>query len=649
LSAPDYLRSYADFPSKIIMTAFHHADHEPSFLKPRNLLARSGPIPHVRIEDMIQNVAPLVRRVAVPTSSDSIYSAPTTTETCGPKDSTGACEKYTSATDQTTIPVVLGVVLPLSVALVIFIILHRRHVKKLRQEDADDRNKALDFGMDEAVLAANKPEMTFENANGVIRQERGLSLDLNLANPYLLPPGLQQSRESLHSLSRSINNDDDKYRPATTFTPNDGYPSSSRKPRDDSSSFTGSSRRRFEAGESSRVLLKNAQRMSRSSPPRSGSVRSAAGGSPDPDNSRKILAPITNSSLAPVLADSVQPIATVAKVTTSSSPSANELRPPQAAVIKGDAENRPSIHAKDTGFQSGHLNILQEQSRGSMVEPNSERQPRLPQLSFMGSQGSEQDLRAPDTRLNGYQEAQLPAATPTPTSQWSAAPAPSIAPLHHYDDTQQEEEDMYDDDDYYYEDDLEYDTRRLTMGMRPLPPDDPSETPEQTAIRIRSFYKEYFDESKTPNQHQNIEYFDGSENYVDDYYSDPYFDPMPQPLRGKRSYAGSERHRATFSEGSFVSGPRAYSSASGQWDQGRQAPPKKRLPAPKPLQVLPTPHKLKDDIILPIDFAPPASYKERQAGTRDSLLGGSRPYSPGLKGANPLVSSFDDLAVMPSP
>jgi len=627
------------------MTAFHDAHHKPSFLKLRNSLARSGPMPHVGIEDMMQNVGPLVRRVAAAaTTSDNVYSAPTTTETCGPKDTTGPCERYTSTTDSTTIPVVLGVVLPLSVALVLFIILHRRHVKKLRQEDADDRNKALDFGLDETVLAESKrqkpknhkdvPEMAFEGANGAARHDRGLSLDLNLANPYLLPPGLQQSRESLHSLSRSMNNDDDKYRPATTFTPNDGsksYPSSLRSPMDDSSSFTGSSRRRFDTGESSRVLLKNAQQMSRSSPPRPGSARSAAEYLPDADNSRKMLAPITNNSLAPMPADSAP------------ESYANELRAPQAVVIKDDTENRARMYeqsmpaAQDTGLRGGHFDISQEQSRGSMVEPNSERQPRLPQLSFIGSQGSEQDLRAPDIGLNGVEEGHQEAQSPT---------GPTAPPPHHYNGDQQEEEDMYDDIDYY-EDDLEYDPRRLTMGMRPLPPEDPSETPEQTAIRIRSFYKEYFDESK-PHQHQNIEYFDGSEDYVDDYYSDPYFDPMPLPLRARRGYAASERHRASFSEGSFMSGPRSYSSASGQWDQGRQAP-KKRLPPPKPLQVLPTPHKLKDDLILPIDFAPPVSYRERQAGTRDSLLGGSRPYSPGLRGANPLVSSFDDLSVMPSP
>ncbi|KAK5242531.1 hypothetical protein LTR40_012744, partial [Exophiala xenobiotica] len=76
------------------------------------------------------------------------------------------------------------------------------------------------------------------------RKGRGLSMDLGMHNPYLLPPEVHQSRESLHSLSR-LNTGDDKYR-ATTFIPDDGSirpSSSSRSPVDDASSYTGSSLR----------------------------------------------------------------------------------------------------------------------------------------------------------------------------------------------------------------------------------------------------------------------------------------------------------------------------------------------------------------------------------------------------------------------
>ena len=80
---------------------------------------------------------------------------------------------------------------------------------------------------------------------------------------------------------------------------------------------------------------------------------------------------------------------------------------------------------------------------------------------------------------------------------------------------------------------------------------------------------------------------------------------------------------------------------------------KKRAPPPKPLQGLPTPHLLKDyDSVIstPIDFAPPASFRSMQNGSGpDSPTGVSRPYSPNVRAFNPLVTAYDDLAVIPSP
>jgi hypothetical protein len=95
------------------------------------------------------------------------------------------------------------------------------------------------------------------------------------------------------------------------------------------------------------------------------------------------------------------------------------------------------------------------------------------------------------------------------------------------------------------------DSRRLSVGFRPLPPDEimESEDPEYRANRIRSFYKEYFEDTKPgdappvppmPAQHQqnyqqqrghqqNNGYQQGNNAYYEDYsenYQDaPYFDP----------------------------------------------------------------------------------------------------------------------------
>jgi hypothetical protein len=209
------------------------------------------------------------------------------------------------------------------------------------------------------------------------------------------------------------------------------------------------------------------------------------------------------------------------------------------------------------------------------------------------------------------------------------------------------------------------------MGDRPLPPDDPSENPEQRANRIRSFYKEYFEESSNPGRRPSKpsrqDYYDGSENYtydgydgydVDQYYEDPGMYPPPRGGSRQARFPGQGgRHRATFSAGSSNAGPRPYSSASGRYGApgygppGRRGPPKKNLPPPKPLMTLPTPHMLKDDSFLthmPIDFAPPGAFKGQRSGTPDSLRGEMKPYKA-QRAHNPLASSYDDLAVMPSP
>lgn len=83
-----------------------------------------------------------------------------------------------------------------------------------------------------------------------------------------------------------------------------------------------------------------------------------------------------------------------------------------------------------------------------------------------------------------------------------------------------------------------------------------------------------------------------------------------------------------------------------------RAPQHRPMPPPQPLKSLPTPHLLKNDnaIFLAADFAPPPSYRDRQAGrTPDSPSGIERPYSPAVRAHLPLANSFEDLSSMPSP
>ena len=204
------------------------------------------------------------------------------------------------------------------------------------------------------------------------------------------------------------------------------------------------------------------------------------------------------------------------------------------------------------------------------------------------------------------------------------------------------------------------------MGIRPLPPDDPAEDPEQRANRIRSFYKEYFDESKHAHGHGPVyteeDYYDEDEydyyeegqvtydavagDYMDapvPYYSQPLGRrAMTPPPRGPPRFSGrSQQHMYYGMPGPQHRGPRAFSSASGRYNGPGRAMPPKPAPKPRDLQNLPTPHLLgKDDTFTPIDFAPPNRFREKRAGTPDSFRREARPYSPAVRAHIPLASSF---------
>lgn len=206
------------------------------------------------------------------------------------------------------------------------------------------------------------------------------------------------------------------------------------------------------------------------------------------------------------------------------------------------------------------------------------------------------------------------------------------------------------------------DTRRLTLGLRPLPPDDPSDNPEQRANRIRSFYKEYFDESKTGRETYYEDY--GPEFYDSVMYED-YYNPVPRPFaepvgrramtpppRAPPSFQGGPRHMPSGSLGGFSGlyspGPRAFSSASGRLPGPRA--PRRPVPPPAPLQELPTPHMMNDDAIMQATgFAPGKNFRDQREGRAETPLGGLRPFSPMTPVHSPLVSPFEELSAMPSP
>ncbi|CDM28053.1 hypothetical protein DTO013E5_4017 [Penicillium roqueforti] len=523
--------------------------------------------------------------------------------------------KPTSDLTTTVLPVVLGAGIPILCAIIILIVLHRRHVKKLMREDAMDKHKSLDFGMDTVGPATSRkgmPQMSEPT------HTKGLSLDVG---PYLLPPGLEGSPDSLRSLSI----DDDKYRPATASIRS--YPRNSR--------FEGS-----DDGNSG--LLQNAQRMSRSSPPL------YPPSSPNPRNDRLGQVPGVT-----------RPPAAQQPGMAKGSPNASRIPTPDP-LPHLDASSGLDFGLGDTygnSYSAPHEDRpnfpLPDSSQPRALTHDQGLAPQLPRISLPASDVSDygddkSQYNVPSVNIHGAED--VTHSAPSHDNQHPELP-----------------EDPPNLDTPY---DRHRDTRRMTLGLRPLPPEDPSDNPEQRANRIRSFYKEYFDESKGPEATYSEDfgpefYEDGNHgagfiydpttgDYYDAAHAAPFAEPItrramtPPPRAPPRFQGAAARHQATNSAGqNGMPSPRAFSSAS-----GRMPPrgPKKAIPPPSPLHILPTPHMLTDDSLLTaMEFAPANGIKERRAGRPETPSGGLRPYQPGPRAHTPLASAFDELIVMPSP
>lgn len=568
------------------------------------------------------------------------------------------------------------------------VFLHRRHTKKLRREDANDKRNPSDFGLDDSVPGVSggkehgrlAPEMatrgTLGPGNGAAQGRGGLSIDMG--SPYLLPPGLHDSRDSLHSLSRTMHNVDDRYRPAITFVPNENssvrsYPANSHRSPDDSSSlstWTGVPR-----SEMKQELLQNAAAPAVSTPP-------------------KIATPTLDPG-------------------KSSTPAVRQPEP-----VYGSAWKRSIVDAPESGLAP--LSARTAGARDSYVDRDIRKSNTyLRAFISFGEDKKKQD----DTKVESAAR-ELPRLTippPLDSSPFEVHPSNSDSPVVREPERRQSmvapviqlpnDMDFYDDASDYGDDVKDVplpprdsskqitvsgtiqhcDTanegsnnennrgltipgsspgvRRMSMGFRPLPPEDASDDPEQRANRIRSFYKEYFDESKSGAVRRGRPTYEGGEEgaeglaYVDPHTGEfivaeaPYAEPvtrraMTPPPRAPPRFGGGARKHPSMSGFAHPSS-RAHSSASGAFGPGRPGGPpgpRRPLPPPSPLRVLPSPHLVKEDsFALPIDFAPPATYQDRRAGRPESPMGGFRPYSPAVPAHLPLTSSFDDLSVMPSP
>ncbi|KAF2201988.1 hypothetical protein GQ43DRAFT_414597 [Delitschia confertaspora ATCC 74209] len=573
-------------------------------------------------------------------------------------DTDDGCHK---ATQTPTLPIVLGVVIPLVGAIIVLIYLHRRHVKKLRMEDANDPHKSLDFGVDPAVAGGKNrrkgaPDMVMTEKPG---RARGMSIDMDMKSPYILPGNLRGSRESLHSLSRSMHDPDDPYRPVTESIR--GGSSLNRYPtRDNASMMTTSSGTPSRKGMND-GLLQNAQRMSKSFPLRGASMSPTERTMPEIKFPDPVAAPRSFSPLgSPERALSPPALR----------PGNHGVSPPvppmpQNNLVAGgplppNPPPAPAPPALNEPSQSSDLPNLHDTRAAGQASPSPPPLPRVAsQAAVMESDTKTTSFMSDSSYAGGFK-----VTPPSPQASETEFPEKKVlSPQPRKPETKAPVG--------LGVDDLGYDPRRLSMSVRPLPSEDPNENPEERANRIRSFYKEYFDESKpepaggyTANyeDYGDGEHLDGTifdpytGNFIVAQPSAPFAQPVtrramtPPPRAPPRQFGGPRPGHFSGSAASSPRGPpRGMSSMSGRLPAPK---PKKALPPPSPLSSLPTPHKLKEDAMIfdAMDFAPPVSYRDRQLGRRpDSPLGTPRPFSPAVRPHTPLASSFDDLAAMPSP
>lgn len=632
-------------------------------LKHAHLHVPSAGTPHSHSISQSSQHQPLVKR-----QSDSAYSSDSSSAATG------------TGPNSTTIAIACAVVIPVFAALILFVCLHRRNVKRMRIEDATDKNASLDFGLGDVQpgpkgrRGKRGPEMSSIEAQtrDMLRPGKGLSVDMG--SPYVLP-GEPVSRTSFNSLSRSLQDGEDPYRPVAMLRSGHNSPTLPPSPQYS-----------LPRQDSSGSML-------------SPSVSSKTG-LLSPSSSVTPYQPADHSQSSPI--EMPMPPPPIARKPVSS-PLGVELEDNSRSELE---DNSTPYHEIPTRSDSAAAPQLQHE---------------LPTVDFQSS------FNLPDDNFalhNGQYDDSRNSAPPPPPKRSSLRdasphmnePQEMHQPQHEYQhDYQHEHQHEYQQEyqqEYHHEGadepyqpytdvlgiaqapqqtehelptiqepeydglglhNLDWDVSRYSAHIRPLPVTDPNDTAEQRANRIRSFYREYFDDNENiPAGAYAAQYYE--DDYGQEYQNDgavydpatgqfimpgaPYGQPigrraMTPPPRGPPRFRGGYGTRS--SGGTYSGGPRqrAYSSASGRpYTGGPRGRPVKKLPPPKPLKTLPTASKLKDDtaIFNAMDFAPPTTFRDRQLGRPESPGGGvARPYSPAVRAFTPLVSSFDDLAVMPSP
>lgn len=632
--------------------------------------------------------------------------------------------------------------IPLLGIIGVLIYLHRRNVKKLRKEDLDDPNGDLDFGLGDKPgkpsAVANFRKSIFGEKGGAHHKPQ-LSLDMNMSTPYLLPPQMHESRETLHTLAHSVTSPEDRYKPADSFGGSDvgSIRSGRRGPGGDQASLYTTSSRTAAPRDMTSPTQMDLPRL----PPTAADPyhRHATPSSPRSPNSRSDSNPIppaqsrTDPFMAPSEANQFH---------AQSTPYPNE-RSTNAMLPKIDI---PVSNMPPTIDVALSPQERQSPSSASAAQPMAAKIEIATAVDSLPSHPEPQQARISDVRDYASSAGAYtpPPLSPRPLNTTSQDLSPQVqvsstrdSDYSNYNQQQdyQQNNDAHDEEPRgrprsRFPDEAQRgsqflaapqsENRRLSVGFRPLPPDEimDTEDPEHRANRIRSFYKEYFEvenpqnqppvpavpedlaikggESQPmpqaqppprarppPPQPQQADYY---EDYDGDYLENTYIDPgsksfvtpyaqpvhrraMTPPPRGPRmrgpppprvmhgSMGGMSLPggvRSPLRPGSATSsrlGPRPDSSASARLGpRGRpRGPP---APPPAALTTLPNPAKLGDDtfaLMTASDFAPPDSFRERARGRSQSPMPEKRPYQLNVPIASPLATSYDDLAVIPSP
>ncbi|EPS37173.1 hypothetical protein H072_9219 [Dactylellina haptotyla CBS 200.50] len=442
--------------------------------------------------------------------------SPTDESGCAPDDTSPRCEKPVSSSTM-TLPVVLGAAIPIVAAIIILIVLHRRHVRKLKAEDRMDKTKSMDFGMEYPSSGKKKKGKKGTPINTSGRHKNQLSLDMDVAAPYLLPPQLSGSRESLHSMSRVYIADDDKYKPSNSinrmpYGSGSAAPSvNSRDPRSasrlgrESSIYTASIRQHEDSTESLTAdLLGHSGKMATSSPPARGASLPS------------------NKNMLPELQVPEPAFDTTRGMSNNTSSHGPGL-------FASHADERDSYIDADGGdLRRSHLHLLPHIGFNGPAELDSSKNDKRENESQISSvELPDSHPKIPTTNefqaSHSHQPPQLKLNQETSGAFDGLDFGTGMTRNNELDSTSQGRVAVPHSDDSYlpqvvepeeqpipvrhqvrsstmgglevnYGDRLE--PRRLSYGFRPLPPAaEPGEDAEERAMRIRSFYKEYFDDT----------------------------------------------------------------------------------------------------------------------------------------------------------